>query len=192
MAQRRPQGAASRDSISKSPSPSLRRRQSPELRRRGEPCSSPCTQRCPMPDRASQTPALPACPSLTGGLRALLAWLTESCCQSLECPHVEHERHHRRDDDPDSRPQEYHRHRDRDEGRPRDRYDDRPHRDDRRDRYQEQDRHSNRRGYEDRRDRYDDRNRDRYVCRSPSRGYERSQYGREQLPLAPEVGSILR
>lgn len=138
VAQRRPQGAASRDSISKSPSPSLRRRQSPELRRR------------------------------------------------------EHERHHRRDDDPDSRPQEYHRHRDRDEGRPRDRYDDRPHRDDRRDRYQEQDRHSNRRGYEDRRDRYDDRNRDRYVRRSPSRGYERSQYGREQLPLAPEVGSILR
>eukprot|EP00891_Asterochloris_glomerata_P001351 jgi/Astpho2/1351/fgenesh1_pg.00024_%23_38_t len=137
LAQRRPQGAASRDSISKSPSPSLRRRQSPELRRR------------------------------------------------------EHERHHRRDDDPDSRPQEYHRHRDRDEGRPRDRYDDRPHRDDRRDRYQEQDRHSNRRGYEDRRDRYDDRNRDRYVRRSPSRGYERSQYGQEQLPLAPEVGSIL-
>ena len=110
----------------------------------------------------------------------------------LKIPHVGHERHHRRDDHPDSRPQEYHRHRDRDEGRPRDRYEDRSRRDDRRDRFDEQDRHSNRRGYEDRRDRYDDRDRDRYGRRSPPRGYERSHHGREQLPLAPEVGSILR
>ena len=110
----------------------------------------------------------------------------------LFIPHVGHERHHRRDDHPDSRPQEYHRHRDRDEGRPRDRYEDRSRRDDRRDRFDEQDRHSNRRGYEDRRDRYDDRDRDRYGRRSPPRGYERLHHGREQLPLAPEVGSILR